>query len=184
MQPGKIVWLAGVAAVVMLLCAPRANAFPIQYDFHATVTSGPLNGTVEDGTFAYDSSSIIDGGINQAAGILTSLNFTFEGTTYNASTANTGFMIFDAAGNLTSATFGNNCDAGTCFVQPDTNQWWIGGSLLSYATPTSAAESDGGNVTFTLVSAVPEPGSLALLAIAVLGLGFAHRSRGRRFALV
>src|SRR6516164_2876039 len=87
-------WLA-TAAAAALSFAPRAEAYIISYDFTATITSGPLSGQVDNGSFSYDSSSIIPGGVNDAADLLTALNFTFEGVTYNAHTANTGFLAFD-----------------------------------------------------------------------------------------
>ena len=147
-------WLA-TAAAAALSFAPRAEAYIISYDFTATITSGPLSGQVDNGSFSYDSSSIIPGGVNDAAGLLTALNFTFEGVTYNAHTANTGFLAFDGA------AFGSNCGAGFCEVSAFTNQWSVSGPEFDYATPTSFVNF--GDVTYRRVP-VPEPGSLALLA--------------------
>jgi hypothetical protein len=165
-------WLA-MAAAAALSFGSRAEASVISFDFTATITSGPLSGQVDKGSFSYDSSSIIPGGVNDAVGLLTALNFTFEGVTYNAHTANTGSLAIDRA------VFGSNCVAGRCEASAFTNQWFVEGPLFAYATPTSFVNF--GAVTYVPVP-VPEPGSLTLLAIALLGLGGAGLLRRGAFA--
>jgi hypothetical protein len=100
------------------------HASSITFSFSVTATSGPLDGVTENGTFTYDSSSIIPGGLNDDTGLLTGLNFTWNGITYNQTTANTGSLEFDSSGNLTQAFFGNNCIASDCIVNRDTNEWF------------------------------------------------------------
>jgi hypothetical protein len=81
-----------------LTAAVNTDASPITFSFSVTATSGPLDGITENGTFTYDSSSIIPGGANDNVGLLTDLNFTWNGITYNQTTANTGFLAFDSSG--------------------------------------------------------------------------------------
>lgn len=167
-------WMLAAAAGAISF-APAAQATAITYDFTVDVTSGPLTGNVSSGTFSYDSSSITPGGHNLAAGLLTALDFTFNGTTYNAGTANTGALEFDASGNLTFFAFGNNCAAGTCTVTGGTDQWFVtpGPSGFIYSTPTSN-QGFSGDVTYALSSAsVPEPGTLGLFGLGLLLLGVA-----------
>ena len=84
-----------------------ADATPVNYTFSVTATSGPLAGTTAPGTFSYDTSSIVLGGININNGLLTALNFTWDGITYSRTNANTGALYFDATGMLTGSLFWN-----------------------------------------------------------------------------
>ena len=170
--------MLGLTLTAAPVFAPAAMATPITYNFTVNVNNGPLAGTVENGTFTYDSSSVIPGSFNNATGLLTALAFTFNGIAYNAGTANTGILRFDGAGNLVGFAFGNNCVAGNCSVYRGTNQWFAqpgtGGFL--YSTPAFDDYADG-NVSFALAS-VPEPGALGLFGFGLLLLlGAAARRR-------
>jgi hypothetical protein len=176
--------IAGVATALALI--QPANADSITYNFSVTATTGPLTGITAHGTFAYDSSSIVPGGDIGATGLLTALRFTWDGISYNETTANTGGLDFDAAGNLGLALFGTNCGPGFCGVAAGHEQWDVVArsvgpfSEFTYATPA------GGFWTGTLtMHAVPEPTSLVLLigALVLLGVGVTMRrarwTRGR-----
>lgn len=167
-----------VASAVALSLIPVAAASPVSYDFSLNVNSGPLSGTY-NGNFSYDSSSIIAGGYNNASGLLTSFNLTFGGTTYNAVSANTGWLGFDSSGNLDSFLFGNNCTAGTCDVVWGTNQFFAG--YAPYASPPAtfiystegwdqaATISYPGAITFAPATVhVPEPGDLGIFSFGIL----------------
>jgi PEP-CTERM motif len=164
----------------------NANASPITFSFSVTATSGPLDGITENGTFTYDSSSIIPGGLNDNTGLLTGLNFTWNGIAYNQTTANTGLLLFDSSGHLTKALFGDNCIASECSDTGGTNEWSlfaIPGETttppfgFAYATPSTGVYE--GTVT-TALSPIPEPSTLALFGVGVAGLmlvGAGLRSR-------
>jgi len=166
--------LALTAAAVAF--APAAVATPVNYKFTVDVTSGPLVGTY-NGTFSYDRSSVVVGGYNLAPGLLTALDFTFNGTTWNAGTANAGDLAFDSNGALDGFLFGNSCFAGACSL--GSNGWVAAaspgsGSFFIYSI--SGVIQDFSDMTFA-AAAVPEPGSLSLFGFGVLLLGIAARRR-------
>ena len=76
----------------------------ITYSFRVTATDGPLAGATANGSFSYDSSIVAPNVTLSATGLLTSLSFTWHGITYDATTANTGFLSFDSAGQLSEST--------------------------------------------------------------------------------
>ena len=164
---------------VAISFAPVAEATPITANFTVNVTSGPLSGTVENGNFSYDSSSIVPNGYNNATGLLTALNFTFNGTTYNSTTANTGWLGFDSAGDLNSFLFGNNCAAGGCTVIFGFDNFFadVGSGGFVYSLP-GVNNAFFGNVTLDHVG-VPEPGALGLFCFGLLLLLFGAASRQR-----
>jgi len=123
-------------AVLGILFAAAANATPVKYDFTVTATSGPLDGTVSHGTFSFDSSSVTPGTWSRATGLLTAFDFTWNGTTYNAATANTGTLSFDGAGHLTDFMFGTHCSAGECSFAVAPETWFAWSDAFFYSLPT------------------------------------------------
>jgi len=113
------------AAALPLVLALNVEAGPITYTFLVTATSGPLNGATANGTFTYDTSSIVPGGSNDNTRLLTALDFTWHGIHYDQTTANTGFLHFDVTGTLTNEVFGNHCFAGGCGTMFGTEQWFV-----------------------------------------------------------
>jgi hypothetical protein len=101
---------------------------------------------------------------------------------YTQATANTGGLAFDASGNLGFALFGNDCGAGSCTEVSGTNGFYMDVLLLPglvgnfiYTVPNVTTESFRGTTTAAL--AVPEPGTLALLAVGLAGLGMVLRTQ-------
>jgi hypothetical protein len=174
--------LAATAAAAFV--APAAEATPITYDFTVNVTSGPLSGTSSSGSFSYDSSSIVPGGDNNANGLLIAFDFTFNGTTYDTSTVDTGTLIFDSSGNLTDFGFGNNCHqapyAPNCVVAAGTDGFIVDGYLFVYSAP-GYDDYGWGDTTFALASGVPvpEPDSLDMFGLGALLIGLLAGLRRR-----
>jgi hypothetical protein len=183
----QLVSSLGAALALSLMAPSVASASPITYDFSATATDGPLSGTTERGTFSYDSGSIVPGGgQNAGAGLLTALSFSWNGIAYDQTTANTGFIDFDASGNLVRAAFGTDC-AGACIVLPSSNAWAFnlsppGGPLEFFYTLPGNAGLFEGSATAALAVPTPEPNTLALLGIGCALVGVARRSRRNALA--
>ena len=156
-----------------------ARAGTVVYDFTVIATDGPLNGSVSPGVFTYAISSIPPGGgTNSSTGLLTALAFTWNGTTFDRTTANTGALEFDAAGNLAYFLFGSDCGAGACNIGQGGNDWVVSGGTFQYVYP-GTNEYFRGIVSY---AQVPEPGSLVLLAggLLLLVAGGASRWRAMR----
>lgn len=169
-----------VGGALSLAGVSPANAVPINYSFSVTATEGPLSGVTENGTFSYDSSSVVPGGgSNNATGLLTALDLTWNGITYNQTTANTGSLIFDATGNLAAAILGNNCNAGGCGASTSTNDWYavLGFGEFTYATPETESLFSGTSTFALAPTTIPEPASLTLLGAALVGFRWFGRRR-------
>ena len=176
----RAAWLGLAAIAVAVFVAPAVQATPVTYDFTVNIPTGPLAGTNEKGSFSYDSSSITPGAENDTFGLLTALNFTFNGIAYNASTANTGFLTFDSAGNLTEFVFGTWCDdPGSCATGPYRNDWYATSFAGIWYGVLDSDQVFTGELTWALAPAsVPEPGTLGLFGLGALVIGaFARRRR-------
>jgi hypothetical protein len=170
-------------ALALPLATTQGNAFPITYAFSVTTTNGPLAGVTENGTFAYDSSSVIPGGINILPSLAT-LEFTWNGISYDQTTANSGGALeFNLDGSLNAIIFGTNCGLkpGSCTIEIGANSWItiVENNLtfgeFDYSTPTSS-DFFPGTATAVLV---PEPPTLALLAVGIVGLLSVSTARSR-----
>jgi hypothetical protein len=178
-------WWLSVAATIAFVMAPAVEATPLGYTFTVNVTTGPLAGVIETGSFSYDSGSVVAGTFIDGPGLLTAFDFTFNGTTYNAAAANTGMLKFDSTGDLTGFRFGTDCDVqGTCYVVWGSDNWIINSGVFGfgYSTPASGLYSRG-TVSFTRAAPapVPEPDSLSLFGAGVLMLGLVASWRRRVF---
>ena len=177
--------ILAAAAILSVAFGMTAQATPINYSFSVAATTGSLSGTTAAGTFTYDSSSsLIPGGDNSNVGLLTSLDFTWNGITYDQTTANTGQLFFNSSRELAFALFGSNCGPSICSTGFGTNSWFISGGGFFYATPSSGG--DDGTATLSLVTTAPEPSALALLGVGIAGtmvMGAGVLPRGRRSAI-
>ena len=179
--------ILGLVVFGLVVESSAVQAATITYDFIVDGGDiGPLAGVTVSGFFSFDDSLVPAGGgdVNEA-GLLSELEFTWNGISYDETTANTGSLTFDATGALTSGVFGSDCEAGSCSASiNDPNSWFLGlGDEIGYDVGDERLFF--GPTTFSL-RAVPEPGTLTLLSLGLLGLAVwrlkDQRSRPRKIA--
>lgn len=165
------------SAIVTLAISGAASGSSIMYEFTVDATSGVLSGDTASGSSTFDSGAIPSrGGTVGATNLLTGLNFRWDGITYNASTANTGWLTFNSKGRLTFFTFGNACISLACAVDSPSADWLASPGAAGFVY-SSGGPFGFGKVSYSLGTSVPEPATLGLLSVSLATVGFALRKR-------
>ena len=184
------------AALALLMSAMAAEAVPVTVDF--TVTSNDVSnpswerGVTGSGYFTFDDALMPGTGSglvgNPILGLPTlDLFFNWFGVSFDESTAKIATLSF-TDGVLSNWTIGGTYSPATCgFLRyactssggsaPDFDALGSGG--LAFTDAQHAGLAYGPVQWSVRGAAVPEPGTLALFGLGIMGLGFVRRRRAQ-----
>ena len=170
--------LIAIFALVCCASAGTAQAALLIYDFSVTAVNGNLAGTSASGSFGFDDAVAPAGAKTRLTGLLSFLDFTWNGINYTEATANTGAIDRLANGDLEFVMFGTNCFEGTCAVSSRSVGWdFRGGTLNDFTYSDGQAIGFGTSTIQQRLAQVPEPATWALLGLAFALMGFTRRRR-------
>ncbi len=179
-NPLLVFWIL----LVLVAFPSLASATLITRYFEFSSTSGPLSFGPNVGWFEYDDSvAPVGGGYVKLTGLFSGLSVGFDGFSFDETTANSGWLQFDAAGELLEAHFGNNCFAGGCAIGAGAQEWWVRVGVPGTVNDFAYSGFNGATQFFNtydnrlIPNRIPEPSAPLLFGAGILVVGRARRRR-------
>jgi hypothetical protein len=174
--------IKAIVATAVLAAPLYANALPVTWNYSGVCTHGDcsvvpsITGTLTGDPTWLGNPLELRGGILFSE--LTSYHFSIGGYEFSGSDA-LGAYDLDASGNITggSMTFGSL--ARLEFLDLGAATWHFSDSHCKFIIFCSTDVEASGRGSYNRATAIPEPATLSLLGLGLLGLGLARRRRAR-----
>lgn len=172
--------MAGPFVLLFVLLSAPAQASPVTLQFWATPSSGPLVGVTGHGSLTFDPSSLWEVEPGEYLSTVTALTFVFYGHSYHLADAlylpvyveweydgiGPDFKGLDSESPF-AANFANWGGAGAYFMVAETTAAGSGPGDFSFYYTDGTDYWNGGDVTYTAITAIPEPGLAGCVALAL-----------------
>jgi hypothetical protein len=158
--------VAQLIALIGSIACPIANAADVQYEFQASLTDGPLQGTSFVGTFSFDAGGITGVGMEYLT--LTSLDFNLLGTTFTRADIKQGGQAILDNGKLDYFTAAFFPPPPLASPVQDIAFGFGGPGIIGYVKVINGVQVFGqGRYAFS-AGAVPEVSTLGLMSVGLL----------------
>ena len=186
----RVGFLAGLILSALVVGTATGHATPITYNVNQTIGSGSVTGTIQtDGAMGVLSVGDILAWNLELNGVSASYNLTSPSSSvflvgsdvtavgshlyFNYSATDGGYLLFQQVPFSGSQYYCDQALGGGPCIQ--------GASVVPqyYTDPSAQIVSMSGNQIIGTTAAIPEPGTLSVMGLSLVGLGLARRRRPR-----